>query len=108
MAASPAGKLSLGADLYESIGARPVINATGPITRFGGSIILPEVREAMAQASRRFVVIDELMDAVGERLAEITGAEFAIVTSGCAAALTHATSACIAGGNPERIRRLPA
>ena len=107
LAASPAGKLSLGADLYESIGARPVINATGPITRFGGSIILPEVREAMSQASRRFVVIDELMDAVGERLAEITGAEFAIVTSGCAAALTHATSACIAGGNPERIRRLP-
>lgn len=107
LSASPAGKLSLGPDIYESIGARPVINATGPITRVGGSIILPEVREAMAQASRRFIVIDELMDAVGTRLAEITGAEFGIVTSGCAAALTHATSACIAGGNPERIRRLP-
>lgn len=105
--ASAAGKLSLGPDLYESIGVRPVVNATGPITRFGGSIILPEVREAMAQASKRYVEIDELMEAVGKRLAEITGAEAAIVTSGCAAALTHATSACIAGGNPERIRRLP-
>ena len=105
--ASSAGKLSVGPDLYKSIGVRPVINATGPITMFGGSIILPEVREAMAQASKRYVQIDELMEAVGNRLAEITGAEAAIVTSGCAAALTHATSACIAGGNPERIRRLP-
>ena len=107
-AAGSAGKLSIGVDLYESIAVRPVINATGPITMFGGSIILPEVREAMAQASKRYVQIDELMEAVGNRLAEITGAEFAIVTSGCAAALAHATSACIAGGNPERIRRLPA
>ncbi|MDE0433029.1 MAG: aminotransferase class V-fold PLP-dependent enzyme [Bryobacterales bacterium] len=106
-ATNSAGKLSLGSDLYESIGVRPVINATGPITRYGGSIILPEVREAMAQASKRYVEIDELMEAVGKRLAEITGAEAAMVTSGCAAALTHATSACIAGGNPERIRRLP-
>ena len=105
--ASATGKLSVGPDLYESIGVRPVINATGPITMFGGSIILPEVRKAMAEASKRYVEIDELMEAVGKRLAEITGAEAAIVTSGCAAALTHATSACIAGGNPERIRRLP-
>ncbi len=107
-AAGSAGKLSIGVDLYKSIAVRPVINATGPITMFGGSIILPEVREAMAQASKRYVQIDELMEAVGHRLAEITGAEFAIVTSGCAAALAHATSARIAGGNPERIRRLPA
>jgi L-seryl-tRNA(Ser) seleniumtransferase len=105
--ASAAGKLSVGPDIYESIGVRPVINATGPITMYGGSIMLPEVREAMAQASKRYVQIDELMEAVGNRLAEITGAEAAIVTSGCAAALAHATSACIAGGNPERIRRLP-
>ena len=90
-AASSAGKLSLGSDLYESIGVRPVINATGPITMYGGSIILPEVREAMAQASKRYVQIDELMQSVGKRLAEITGAEAAIVTSGCAAALAHAT-----------------
>ena len=102
------GQLRIGPDLYESIGVRPVINATGPITMYSGSIILPEVRQAMSQASRRYVQIDELMDAVGTRLSELTCAEFAIVTSGCAAALTHATSACLAGGDPERIRRLPA
>ncbi len=106
-AAKGAGKLSIGPDLYESIGVRPIINANGPITLFSGSVMLPEVREAMSQASRRYVQIDELMEAVGSRLAAITGAEFGIVTSGCAAALVHATSACIAGGDPERIQRLP-
>ena len=106
-AAKAVGKLRMGPDMYESIGVRPIINANGPITLFSGSVILPEVREAMSQASRRYVHIDELMEAVGSRLAEITGAEFGIVTSGCSAALVHATSACIAGGAPERIQRLP-
>lgn len=105
--AKTVGKLKIGTELYESIGVRPIINANGPITLFSGSVILPEVREAMAEASRRYVHLDELMEAVGGRLAEITGAEFGIVTSGCSAALVHATSACIAGGSPERIQRLP-
>ncbi len=105
--AKTAGKLKIGAELYESIGIRPIINANGPITLFSGSVMLPEVRDAMAEASRRYVHLDELMEAVGGRLAEITGAEFGIVTSGCSAALVHATSACIAGGAPERIQRLP-
>ena len=105
--AKTAGKLSIGSKIYESIGVRPIINANGPITLFSGSVMLPEVREAMAEASRRYVHLDELMEAVGNRLAEITGAEFGIVTSGCSAALVHATSACIAGGAPELIQRLP-
>src|SRR5260370_29576124 len=51
--------------------------------------------------------MDELMNAVAPRLAELTKAEWGIVTAGCAAALTHATSACIAGADPEKIQRLP-
>jgi L-seryl-tRNA(Ser) seleniumtransferase len=58
-------------------------------------------------ASRSFVNMDELMESVGQRLAEISGAEWGIVTAGCAAALTHCTSAAIAGGNPERMQRVP-
>src|SRR4029079_6782623 len=49
----------------------------------------------------------ELMEAVGARLAKLTGAEWGIVTSGCAAAIAHATAACIAGGDPEKLQRLP-
>ena len=93
--------------MYESIGVRPVINCRGTLTIIGGSQTLPEVKRAMDEASRHYVHIDELMKAVGRKLAEITGAEWGIVTSGCAAALAHVTAACIAGANPERIQRLP-
>jgi uncharacterized pyridoxal phosphate-dependent enzyme len=104
-AAAPA--LSFGADMYKSIGVRPVINAKGTFTMLSGSLMLPECRQAMQQASRSFVQMDELMEAVGKRLSEITGAESAIVTCGCAAGLAHATAACLAGGDPEKIHRLP-
>jgi len=107
LTAAPALALSFGKDMYESIGVRPVINAKGVFTMLSGSLMLPECRQAMQQASRNFVHIDELMESVGKRLAEITGAESAIVTTGCAAALAHATAACLAGGDPEKIHRLP-
>ncbi len=66
--ASAAPKLSVGTDMYESIGVRPVINAKGVFTMLSGSLMLPECRRAMQQASRNFVHIDELMEAVGKRL----------------------------------------
>jgi len=102
-----AGPLELGADMYRSIGVRPMVNARGTFTIITGSTTLPEVKKAMDQASRSFVQMDELMDGVGKRLAELTGAEWGIVTAGCCAALTHLTAATLAGGNPERMQRLP-
>jgi L-seryl-tRNA(Ser) seleniumtransferase len=102
-----AGPLELTSDMYRSIGVRPMINARGTYTIITGSTTLPEVKKAMDQAGRGFVHMDELMDAVGKRLAELTGAEWGIVTAGCCAALTHCTAAAIAGGNPERMQKLP-
>lgn len=99
--------LEIGPNLYESIGVRPVINAKGTFTIMSGSLSLPEVKQAMMEASKHYVHIDELMDAVGKRIAELAKCEAAIVTCGCASALVHATSACIAGGNPELMQRLP-
>src|SRR3954447_40247 len=104
--AASAAPLQLG-NLYRSIGVRPVINARGTFTIITGSTTLPEVKKAMDEASRGFVNMDELMDGVGKRLAEITGAEWGIVTAGCCAAITHCTASAIAGGNPERMQRLP-
>lgn len=95
------------AELYQSIGVRPLINAKGTFTIITGSETLPEVKKAMDEASRSYVQMDELMDGVGKALAELTGAEWGIVTAGCCAALTHTTSACLAGTNPERMQRLP-
>ncbi len=99
--------LEVGPNLYRSIGVHPLINAHGTFTIITGSQTLPEVKRAMEEASRSFVQMDELMDGVGRRLTEITGAEWGIVTAGCCAALTHLTSAAIAGNNPERMQRLP-
>ena len=102
-----AAPLEYGARLYRSIGVRPVLNARGTFTIITGSQTLAEVKRAMDDASRAFVQMDELMNGVGQRLAELTGAEWGIVTAGCCAALTHCTAAAIAGSNPERMQRLP-
>jgi len=102
-----AAPLEIGPNMYRSIGVRPIINARGTFTIITGSQTLPEVKRAMDEASRGFVQMDELMDAVGQRLAELSGAEWGIVTAGCSAAVTHCTAAAIAGGNPERMQRLP-
>lgn len=94
-------------ELYTSIGVRPLINAKGTFTIVSGSLSLPEVKQAMDEASRNYVHLDELMEGVSKRLAELTKAEWGIVTAGCAAAMTHFTAASIAGSNPERMQRLP-
>ena len=93
--------------MYTSIGVRPFINARGTFTILSGSLMLPEVRAAMDLAARQYVHLDELTDAIGARLAALTGAEWGLVTSGCAAALTHATAAAVAGGNPDLHIRIP-
>jgi len=94
-------------DVYRSIGVRPLINARGTFTIISGSLMLPEVRAAMDAAARQYVHLDELAEAVGARLATLTGAEWGLVTSGCSAGLTHATAACVAGGNPDLYVRMP-
>ena len=96
-----------GPNIYEKIGLKPLINCRGTFTILSGSQSLPEVKKAMDEASRHYVHMDELMEKVGQRLAELTGAEFGIVTAGCAAALSHVTAACVAGADPEKMQRLP-
>jgi L-seryl-tRNA(Ser) seleniumtransferase len=107
--AAPAAPSGAVADdgVYRRIGVRPFINARGTYTVLSGSLMLPEVRAAMDLAARQYVHLDELTEAIGGRLAALTGAEWGLVTSGCAAALTHATAACVAGGNPDLHIRIP-
>lgn len=105
--ATAAPDLRLSPDIYSSLGVRPLINCRGTLTAIGGSIELPEVRAAKDFANQKHVPIQELMDKIGERLAQLTQAEWGIVTSGCAAAMSHATAACVAGGNPDLHVRIP-
>ena len=108
-AAAPAmaGKLRLGPDIYQSIGVRPLINCRGTLTVISGSLELPEVRAAVDAGGQHHVVLDELMEGVARRLAELTGAEWALVSSGCAAGMAHTTAACVTGGNPDLHVRIP-
>lgn len=94
-------------NVYTRLGVRPVINARGTWTYISASLELPEVRAAQEEAARHFVNIFELQHAVGRRLAELTGAESGMITSGAAGAMASATAACIAGSDPEKIWQLP-
>ena len=93
--------------LYEVLGLRPFINAGGSYTRFSGSLMAPQVIKAMEEASKQYVSIPELQEAVGQQIAGWLGAEAALVTCGCASALTLATAACVCGNDEDKMRRLP-
>ena len=93
--------------MYTRLGVRPFINARGTWTYLSGSLELPEVRQAVEDASQHFVDMFELQHAVGRRLAELSGAESGMVTSGSAGAMAAATAACIAGSDPANIWQLP-
>jgi len=94
-------------DVIKELGVRPCINAAGTYTALTGSLMPLEVVAAMQVASRQYVRLNELHDAVGKRIAELLKCEAAMVSAGCASALTLATAACVAGSDPERIRRIP-
>ena len=94
-------------NIYQRIGVEPVINCRGTFTIIGGSVPRPRVSEAQREASPFFVQLDELALGVGQRLAELTGAEWGMVSSGCAAALKHVAAGCVTGGNPENLVRIP-
>lgn len=93
--------------IYRAIGVEPIINCRGTFTIIGGSVELPAVQAAIKEAARHFVQYDELAMAVGQRLAHLTGAEWGMIPAGCAAGIKHVTAACVTGGNPEKLIRLP-
>jgi D-glucosaminate-6-phosphate ammonia-lyase len=95
------------ASIYEELGVQPFINAAGAYTNFGGALMRQEVLEAMQEASRQSLSITELQDAVGKRISAMLNCESALVTAGCASSLALATAACVAGKDPDKIRRLP-
>jgi L-seryl-tRNA(Ser) seleniumtransferase len=94
-------------DVLRELGVRTFINAAGTFTAMSGSLMAPEVMAAMQTASRKFVKLDDLHNAVGKRIAELLHCESALVTAGCASALSLATASCVAGTDHNRILRLP-
>ena len=93
--------------IYDAIGVVPIINCRGTFTILGGSTERPEVLQAIEASSGYFVQYDELAIGIGQRLAELTQSQWGMVSAGCAAGLKHVTAACVTGGNPEKLLRIP-
>ena len=94
-------------NIYEKLGVKTLINCQGEVTRLGGALMEQETIDAMAEAARYSVRMDELQAAASRIIARVTGAEAGYVTSGASAALTLATAACLAGLDVGRMNRLP-
>src|SRR6201984_2296092 len=94
-------------NVYTRLGVKTVINCRGTWTYLSGSLEFPEVRAAQREASEYFVNMFELQHAASRRLAELTGAEAGMVTSGAAGAMASAAAACMAGSDPKNIWQLP-
>src|SRR5215471_653275 len=103
-----AAKPKSGSDsIYAELGVRTLINGRGVATFYSGTLMPPEVLQAMERASEHFIEIVALQKAVGSRLARYAGTEAAMVCSGSAACIAQATAACLAGTDPDKISRLP-
>jgi L-seryl-tRNA(Ser) seleniumtransferase len=94
-------------NVFSRLGVKTVINCRGTWTYLSGSLQFPEVSAAQTEAAKYFVNMMELQRGVGRRLAELTGAESGLITSGAAGAMAAATAACMAGTNPKNIWQLP-
>ena len=92
---------------YRNLGVTPIINASGSVTRLGGSRTRPEVLEQMAGTARVMVNIDELNRRAGEEIARLVGSDAGMVSSGAAGGLLLQAAACIAGNDPIKMQRLP-
>ena len=94
-------------EVYRRLGIQPVINGIGTVTVLGGSIMPPEVTDAMVAASRHFVPLRELQQRAGDHLARLIGVPAAMICCGAASGITCGTAAAITSGDDEKLRMLP-
>lgn len=105
--AQPAQSAKVKRDLFKELGVTPVINANVTMTYLSGSLMLPEVMEAINSTAHDFANMYDLQDKVGAKIAEMLNCEAAMVTSGAACAMTLGTAAAITGTDQELIKSLP-
>jgi uncharacterized pyridoxal phosphate-dependent enzyme len=94
-------------NVYSRLGVKTVINCRGTWTYLSGSLEFPEVRAAQVEAAQYFVNVIDLQRGIGRRLAELTGAESGIITSGAAGAMAVSTAGCMAGTDDKYVWQLP-
>lgn len=104
---SAAASTAVKRDLVQELGLRTFINAYGVYTTHTASLMPEEVMEAINAASKKYVLINDLQDKVGEKIAEMCHAESAMVTSGCWSALVLGTAGVLTGMDKTKVAKLP-
>jgi L-seryl-tRNA(Ser) seleniumtransferase len=94
-------------DPFDLLKIPTIVNGAGTITLLSGSRIEPDIAAAMAAAAGTSIDIAEAQGRACEIIAECTGAEAGMVTSGASAALMLGAAACIAGLDPQAMAQLP-
>ncbi len=93
--------------VFERLGVKAVINGWGWVSMAGGSIMAPEVLQAMVESAHCYVNMHELNLRAGEVIAHHTGAEAGLITASAAAGMLLQAAACMTGADPARIAQLP-
>src|SRR5437773_2526856 len=83
--------------VYARLGVHTFVNASGHNTAQGGSLMPPEVLDAMREAAGAYVPLPDLQAAAGRRIAELVGAPAAMVSSGAAGAILLGAAGALTG-----------
>lgn len=95
------------ASIYQSLGLTPILNANATLTKLGGSVMPEEVVDAMREAARHYIDLEDMQARVGARLALLTRNESARVVTGAAAGVALSVAACMTREDRARMARLP-
>jgi L-seryl-tRNA(Ser) seleniumtransferase len=96
-----------GRDLFKELGLKTFINASCVCTRLTASLMPPEVTQAITQGAEEFVLLDDVLDKVGEKIAELCHAEAATVSAGCWSALVQGLAGVMTGMDRKKVMQLP-
>jgi uncharacterized pyridoxal phosphate-dependent enzyme len=94
-------------DVIKELGLRTFINAAGTYTTMTASLMHDEVVDTIQSASNHFVMINEVQDKVGEKIAAMCKAEAAMVTAGCWSALVLGTAGVLTRMDRKKVAQLP-
>ncbi len=96
-----------GRDLFKELGLKTFINASCVCTSLTASLMPPEVTQAISKGAEEFVLLNDVLDKVGEKIAELCHAEAATVTAGCWSALVQGLAGAMTGMDRNKVMQLP-
>ncbi len=94
-------------DYFKELGVRTFINAAGTYTFMTGCLMRPEVIEAYNYATNEYVLLDDLQDKVGERIASMLKCEAATISAGAFSAMTLGLAGVLSGMDQEKVEQIP-